>query len=160
MALAQNQHRVAERGREPGLKLERNGAQVTLTDWGLELVQQLEPIARQLDAAHGCSDYSAAVAAAEQGLEHPDTLPSARVLRAVTEEYNGSFVAFARAQSVRTKQAMLDAPLPEDVRAHFAQLAQASWDEQRRIEAMDSMPFDIYLQEYLSPRHLTPARAL
>ncbi len=160
VALAQNQHRVAERGREPGLKLERNGAQVTLTDWGRELVQQLGPIARQLDAAHGCSDYSAAVAAAEQGLEHPDTLPSARVLRAVTEEYNGSFVAFARAQSVRTKQAMLDAPLPEDVRAHFAQLAQASWDEQRRIEAMDTMPFDIYLQEYLSPRHLTPARAL
>jgi len=159
-ALAQNQHRVAERGREPGLQLERNGTQVTLSDWGRELVGQLGPIARQLDSAHGCGDYSAAVAAAEQGLEHPDTLPSARVLRAVTEDYDGSFVAFVRAQSVRTKQAMLDAPLPEEARVHFAQLAQASRDAQRRIEASDTMPFDIYLQEYLSPRHLTPARPL
>jgi glutamate--cysteine ligase len=156
VALAQNQHRVAERGREPGLKLERNGAQATLTDWGQELVQQLKPSALQLDAAHGGSDYTAAVGAAEFGLEHPDTLPSARVLRAVTDEFNGSFVAFVRAQSERTKQAMLDAPLPQEVRSHFGQLALASWGDQRRIEAADTMSFDTYLQAYLSPERLTP----
>jgi glutamate--cysteine ligase len=70
-ALARNQHRVAERGREPGLALERGAAQVTLTDWGQELVRQLEPIARQLDAAHGGNGYCAAVADALQGLAHP-----------------------------------------------------------------------------------------
>ena len=157
---AENQPRTAERGREPGLLLERGDKQVTLTQWGQELVQQLGPIARQLDAAHGCSDYAAAVALAEQGLQHPDTLPSARVLRSVTEEFNGSFVAFARAQSVAIRQAMLDAPVPVEVQDHFEALAKESWDAQRRLEAADTLPFDMYLEEYLSPKHLTPTRVL
>ena len=156
IALAHNQHHVAERGREPGLQLERGVGTVSLTDWGLELVEQLAPIARQLDAAHGCTDYTAAVTAAAQGLHHPETLPSARVLRAVTEQFDGSFVAFAKAQSLATRQAMLDLPVPPALQARFEQMATASWEAQRRIEAADSVPFDRYLQEYLSPRHLVP----
>jgi glutamate--cysteine ligase len=160
VAVAHNQHNVAERGREPGLQLERGAGTVTLTDWGLELVQQLGPIAQQLDAAHACTDYSAAVEAAALALQHPDTLPSARVLRAVTDRFDGSFVAFIKAQSVLTKQTMLDSPLPPPVRAHFDDLARTSWDEQRKIEAADTMPFDIYLQEYLSPKRLSTPTAI
>ena len=156
IALAHNQHHVAERGREPGLQLERGAGTVSLSDWGLELVEQLAPIARKLDDAHGCTDYTAAVTAAIHGLNHPESLPSARVLRAVTEQFDGSFVAFAKAQSLMTKQAMLDLPVAPDVQARFEQMATASWEAQRRIEAADSLPFDRYLQEYLSPRHLVP----
>ncbi len=157
VALAHNQHHVAERGREPGLLLERGTGTVTLKDWGLELVEQLGPIAKKLDAAHNSTDYSAAVIAAVHGLHHPDTLPSARVLQAVTEQYEGSFVAFAKAQSLLTKRAALDAPMPAALQQHFEDLARASWDAQRKIEAADSMPFDVYLQEYLSPKRLVPA---
>jgi glutamate--cysteine ligase len=157
-ALARNQHRVAERGREPGLRLERGGSEVVLTDWGLALVGQLLPIAQRLDAAHGGADYVAAVRAAEYALQHPDTLPSARVLRAVIDQHGGSFVAFARAQSLATRQAMLDAAVPASVLEAFADLAQSSLEAQRRIEASDTMPFDIYLQEYLSPKRLQSRR--
>ncbi len=156
VTLAHNQQRVAERGREPGLQLERGADTVTLTDWGLDLVEQLVPIARQLDAANGSSDYTAAVASAAQGLHHPETLPSARVLREVIERFDGSFVAFAKAQSLLTKQDMLDLPVPSDLQARFEQMSATSWQEQRRIERTDSLPFDCYLQEYLSPRHLVP----
>jgi glutamate--cysteine ligase len=158
VALAHNQHNVAERGREPGLLLERGTSTVSLKDWGLELVAQLGPIAQTLDAAHGNTDYSAAVQAAIHGLEHPETLPSARVLKAITEEFDGSFGAFARAQSVRTRQAMLDMPWPEETQAQFEALARESWDAQRKIEAADTMPFDIYLQEYLSHKRLGVAK--
>ena len=49
---------------------------------------------------------------------------------------------------------MLDLPLsPADV-AHWAQLSAQSLQDQAAIEAADTMPFDIYLQEYLSPRRL------
>jgi glutamate--cysteine ligase len=154
VALAHNQHNVAERGREPGLLLERGAGTVTLKDWGLELVEQLGPIAKTLDAAHGSTDYSAAVQAALHGLQHPETLPSARVLQAITSQFDGSFGAFARAQSVATKQAMLDSPWSAEAQAHFEALARESWDAQRKIEAADTMPFDIYLQEYLSHKRL------
>ena len=40
-----NQQRVAERGREPGLLLQRGSTQVTLTDWAGEILSALRPIA-------------------------------------------------------------------------------------------------------------------
>lgn len=153
-AIGRNQHRAAERGREPGLALEKGQGTQTLSAWGLEIVQELQPIAAQLDAVHGTQDYSAAVRAAEQALLQPDTTPSARVLRAVQEEFGGSFVAFVRAQSLATRQAMLDLPLSDAQMAHWAALSAQSLRDQAAIEAADTMPFGIYLQEYLSPKRL------
>ena len=154
IALAHNQHSVAERGREAGLRLQRGRETVTLKDWGMELVTQLAPIAKTLDAAHNCTGYSAAVQAAMDGLQHPETLPSARVLQAITEQFDGSFGAFALAQSVQIKQRMLDMPLSAALQERFESLARESWEAQRKIEAADTMSFDIYLKEYLSARRL------
>jgi glutamate--cysteine ligase len=153
-AIGRNQHKAAERGREPGLELERGEGSATLTQWGLEIVQQLRPIAAQLDAVHATQDYSAAVQAAEQALLHPQTTPSARVLKAIQQDHNGSFVAFVREQSLKTRQAMLELPLSEADAAHWARLSAQSLQDQAAIEAADTMPFDIYLQEYLSPKRL------
>jgi glutamate--cysteine ligase len=160
VALAHNQHSVAERGREPGLLLERGGSTVTLKDWGLELVAQLAPIAKTMDTAHISSDYSDAVQAAVHGLQHPETLPSARVLQAITTQFDGSFGAFARDQSLVIKQQMVDMPMSDAQRSRFEILARESWDAQRNIEASDTLSFDAYLKEYLSPDRLgatTPA---
>ncbi len=136
--------------------MERGDSQVRLRDWALGLTRQLLPIAQRMDAAHASGDYTAAVQAAVQGLQHPQTLPSARVLQAVKQDFDGSFVAFARAQSVLTKKAMLDTELAAAAQQEFANMARASWEAQRKVEDADTMPFDIYLQEYLSPRHLVP----
>ena len=158
-AVARNQHCVAERGREPGLQLERGASTATLVEWGHEILRGLAPIASQLDAAHACGDYLDALHSAEHSLKHPDTLPSARVLRAIQNDHGGSFVAFARAQSQRTKEAILAMPLTADVQHRLEQQSLQSLQDQQAIEAADTMPFDIYLQEYLSPRRLL-ARAV
>jgi glutamate--cysteine ligase len=153
-AIGRNQHKAAERGREPGLELEKGQGTQTLTAWGLEIVQALKGIAAQLDAVHATHDYTAAVSAAEQALLHPETTPSARVLRAVQDEFAGSFVAFVRAQSQTTRQAMLDLPLSPADADRWASLSAKSLQDQADLEAADTMPFDIYLQEYLSPQRL------
>ena len=158
-ALGHNQHIVAERGREPGLTLTRGTEQVLLTDWGRELLTALGPIAAKMDGALGGTQYAHAVDAAMRLLDNPKDLPSARVLREVQEHFDGSFVGFVRAQSVRTKQTMLGTPLAEDRLAHFEGLTAHSVKDQAHIEANDSMPFDIYLQEYLSPRRLVAKAA-
>jgi glutamate--cysteine ligase len=72
----------------------------------------------------------------------------------VQEEFDGSFVAFVRAQSIKTKQAMLDLPMSEAEAAAWAAQSAKSLQDQADIEASDTMPFDIYLQEYLSPKRL------
>ena len=45
-------------------------------------------------------------------------------------------------------------PLPAAVEQHFAQLAKESLEEQRTIEGSDSLPFEIYRQQYLAPERL------
>jgi glutamate--cysteine ligase len=153
-ALARNQHRVAARGREPGLLLERAGQELSLVAWGAELMAQCEPIAAALDAAQGGSSYSEAVRAAAAALERPESLPSARVLDAVVSEHQSSFVAFARAQSLKTKEALLALPFSAEQQAAFEALTRQSIDEQKKIEAADTMPFEVYRQQYTSPERL------
>ena len=153
-AMAHNQHDVAERGREPGLVLERGGDKVLLTDWGTEIVQAMEPIAARMDATHGNTLYTQALQAARTGLAQPETLPSARVLAAVKNEHAGSFTAFVRARSESTHAAMLSTPLDSSTQTRFVQQCVQSVQEQQAIEAADTMPFDVYLKEYLSPQRL------
>ncbi len=153
-AMARNQQCVAERGREPGLQLQRGDAQVALTDWGMDLVRQFGPLARALDAAHACTDYTDAITQAEHALHHPETLPSARVLQSMAHDFGGSFSAFAKAHSAQTKAQELAEPLQAHELAHFQQLAEASMAQQRAIEDADSLPFDRYLTQYLSPDRL------
>ncbi|MEF7617362.1 glutamate--cysteine ligase [Aquincola sp. MAHUQ-54] len=154
-ALARNQHRTAARGREPGLTLERDGREVALLDWGREIVEACGPIAASLDAATGAERlYRDAVAAAAGALDNPASLPSARVLQALSDEHGGSFIGFTRAQSLLAQQALRSLPYPPEVHAQFEAIARASVEEQRTIEESDSMPFEIYRQAYLAPRRL------
>jgi glutamate--cysteine ligase len=153
-ALATNQHLVAERGREPGLLLQRGESQVLLTDWATQLVDELQAIAQHLDTVYATTEHTRAVAAARQALAQPESLPSARVLKAVMEQPNGSFVAFVRGQSQHFKQAMGALPLAASVARRYAQMAQDSLQAQHALEASDTLSFDAYLAEYLSPQRL------
>ncbi len=158
--LARNQHLTAARGREPGLQLERAGKSVGLLAWGAELLAQCVPVAAALDAAHGTSDYSAALQAASAALHAPDTLPSARVLQAMAAQHGDSFLDFVRTQSAQTRSNFLHQPLPAAVQAQFQATAERSFEEQKAIEAADTMPFEIYRQQYMSPQRLGLAREM
>jgi glutamate--cysteine ligase len=153
-ALGRNQHRVAASGREPGLLLERGGREVLLTDWAAQVLDECEAIAAALDAVHGGTDHRDALGAARAGLRRPDTLPSARVIDTMVREHRSSYVHFTLAQSAATRAALLAQPYPAEQAEHFAQQARDSVVEQKRIEDADTMPFEIYRQEYLSPRRL------
>jgi len=156
--LAHNQHLTAARGREPGLALRRGGQPVTLVDWGLELVEQCAPIAERLDAAHGGTAHAEAVRAAREALGNPDSLPSARVLAAIEREHANSFVGFIRARSEQTRAALMALPFSEAQRAEFARMTEDSIQEQKRIEMADTLPFEIYREQYVSPARLGVGR--
>ena len=44
------------------------------------------------------------------------------------------------------------------MQAQFGALSEQSLQEQRRIEANDSMPFEIYRQQYIAPERLGLSR--
>ena len=152
--LAHNQHLTAARGREPGLTLLRNGVAVPLMQWADDILAELVPIAESLDLAHGGIDHANAVALAIAHLRSPELLPSARVLEAMHTHHDDSFVGFARAQSRVTHQHLLGLEWSTKQQARFEAMAAKSVEDQRAIEAADTMPFEIYRQEYVSPARL------
>jgi glutamate--cysteine ligase len=153
-AIGRNKQRVAQRGREPGLRLDRDGGEIELHAWAREILAQCAPIAAALDAAYREEGYARALAAAHAGVDEPDSLPSARVLRETRERYGGSYVRFVLAYSLKHKQALAAEPLSRDIEARMVEAAKASLDKQRRIEAADIVDFETFRQRYLSPESL------
>src|SRR5262249_46752907 len=146
---------TAERGREPGLKLERGGKEITLEAWANELLDELAPIAEVLDRANGNPRHAEAVAWARAGIRNPDALPSARVLDAMRREHHGSHTDFALTRSKQIRQSLMELSLSQDDRAKYARLAQSSLEEQRRLEENETVPFEDFRLSYLAPRRLS-----
>jgi len=153
-ALGRNQHRAAENGRQGGLMLERTGREVPLVDWAAQLLQQLDPIASTLDQLDGGSAYRDALALGTARLHAPDSTPSARVLQAMAADHRHSHTAFVTDMARRTKAALLARPYAAAVDEHFSALARESVEEQKRQEAADTLPFEDFRQQYLSPEQL------
>lgn len=153
-ANAANNHLVAARGREPGLRLARDGAQTPLGDWATQLLDSCVPIAEAVDAARGGGEHSEAIAAARAAIGDPDSLPSARVLNEIRERHDGSYVRFVLEHSRRHRNDLLELALPAASEKRLTDLAQTSLERQRAIEAADAVPFETYRQRYLAPESL------
>jgi glutamate--cysteine ligase len=158
-ALGRNQHKTAAFGREPGLVLERDGAEVPLAKWGGELVASFGPIAQALDAAHQTTEYGEALRSAQALLAEPDLLPSARVLAVMERDFGNSFIGFTRAQSQQTKSKLLALPFSAGQQARFAAMSEQSVADQKAIEMGDAIPFEAYRQQYVSPERLGMSKA-
>jgi glutamate--cysteine ligase len=153
-AIVRNKQFVAARGREPGLKLTQGSREVTLVEWGGQVLAECAPIAAALDAANGTHAHRNALASAVVALNDPATTPSARVLAVMANDYDDSYTHFVLAQSVAHRETILKLPFASDVAERHVQLAKESLARQRDIEAADTLPFDTFLQRYLSPGSL------
>lgn len=162
--IGRNQRLVAEDGRNTAIRLDRAGKPVAPSDWGDELLQECEPIAEALDAAHGAARYREVLEDARRALRELSSLPSARVLQEMERAHGGSFAEFALAQSRRHRDDLSARALPAKAEERYAMLAAQSLEEQRRIEASDDVPFEAYRQRYLGQELLAgphlPARPL
>ena len=148
--LKHNQHLTAERGREPGLRLARNGQSVPLTEWGAEVLAACEPLAATLDAAYGTGDYSAALREARALMTAPERTPSARVLDSIVRQHDKQFERFAREQSAAARDALLALPWSDAQQARYVALAEESMAAQKAIEAADTLPFEEWREQYMA----------
>jgi glutamate--cysteine ligase len=153
-AVNRNQDRVAARGREPGLALQRGDREIALKDWGGQLVAECQPIAERLDAVFRGAAYRDAVAAASAALVDPESVPSARVLHAMQRNHGGSYLRFLLAESLLHRGSLAGTSLAPDVARRFEDLARASLAEQRDIEASDRVDFETWRRQYLDPANL------
>ncbi len=158
-ALARNQQAAAERGREPGLQLERGRDSIALADWGTELIEGCTPIAARLDAAFGGMAYREALAAVHKSWRAPQQLPSARVLQRLAQGEGCAYTAFVRERSAQAQRELLALPWSHEQQAHFEREAHLSVAAQIAIEQADTMPFEAFRQDYVSADRLMPVLA-
>ena len=152
--LKHNQHLTAARGREPGLRLLRNGQNVPLVDWAAQVLDECVPLAAALDATHASGDYSAALANARALLAQPGQTPSARVLAQMAQAHDNSFTAFTLSQSSQAREALLELPWSAEQQARHAALAAQSLVSQKAIEDSDTQPFEEWRQQYMAAQGL------
>ncbi len=149
-ALDENHLRVARRGREPGLKLNRDGREFPMSEWARELLDSMQGLCEMLDHGEPRRPYTAALEQQRAKVEDVERTPSARLLTEMRQS-GESFFQLARRMSGMHKDYFLDLYPPNERRlAEFAAAARESHDEQRRIEAADKTDLDTYLARYLA----------
>jgi glutamate--cysteine ligase len=139
---------VARRGREPGLKLNRNGRPVELRTWAMELIDSMRGICELLDQGDEQRPYRAALDLQESKIHDSELTPSARSLQELRTT-GESFAQFALRMSRVHKAYFLDLYPPNEQRlAEFAAEAAQSLQKQAEIEAADRVTFDQFLASY------------
>ncbi len=162
-AIARNQYLTAERGRDPAMRLTRGEREVPLSQWGLELLDGVAPVAAALDAAQGANTASGgrlqsdtphrdALAKARAALADPTLTPSARVLQEMAAGYENSHLGFALAQSSRHRELLLATTLPQEQMDRLLRITAESVAERIALEESDTTPFETYRREYLAQR--------
>jgi glutamate--cysteine ligase len=72
----------------------------------------------------------------------------------MAKDHDNSFVKFVGAQSEGTKALFQALPFSSEQRTHFMHLSEQSIADQKKIEALDSMPFEVYRAQYVSAGRL------
>jgi glutamate--cysteine ligase len=141
---------VARHGREPGLTLNRNGRQVPLRTWALELIDSMRGLCELLDHGDPQRPYSAALDLQVSKVEQPQLTPSARSLDELSSS-GESFAQFALRMSQVHKAYFMDLYPPNEQRlAAFAAEGEQSWRKQEELEASDRLSFDDFLTAYFA----------
>src|ERR1700685_2404833 len=144
-ALDANHLLVARRGREPNLKLNREGRDIPMTLWAGELLDAMQGLCEMLDHGESERPYTLALEQQRAKIDDVERTPSARLL-ADMRQSGESFFQLAQRMSKLHKDYFLGLYPPNERRlADFAAAAQESHEAQARIEAADNTDFDTYL---------------
>ncbi len=150
-AIKYNINEVAIRGRDPQLKLRRDGGEVLLRDWANEIFEQMSAGCDLLDKDNTVHSYCDALQQQRAKINDPDRTPSARML-AEMDQQGEEFYHFAMRKSREHQQWFADRPLDEAKHQQFEKLARESIAKQHAIEAADKIPFEDFLQNYFAQR--------
>ena len=145
-----NHLKVARRGREPGLTLNREGRSFPMVDWARELLDSMQGLCEMLDQGEPGRPYAAALEQQRAKLDDVARTPSARVLTEMRQT-GETFFELALRMSKLHKDYFLGLYPPNERRlAEFGSAAQDSLEAQEKIEAADKIDLDTYLAQYLA----------
>jgi len=138
---------VVNRGREPGLTLNKHGDKITLQQWATTLVNDIANCAQLFDGIHDTHKYSDSITAQRIKIADTQQTPSAQVLTDMTAQ-KLTYIRFADQLSRQHRETFLARPLSAELYAHMQAEAAQSLRNQAVVEAADTLPFEQYLERY------------
>lgn len=138
---------VANRGRDPMLKLLDNGQEIPLRQWALTLCGQMQEICEILDNGHSDKPYTRALSKQVEVIHHPELTASARILSAMRTQ-KMSITDLVLQKSHEYTQYFRKCALDASVKRRFDLQVETSLAQQQRLDATDEIPFDNYLSNY------------
>jgi glutamate--cysteine ligase len=149
-AIDDNFLKVARRGREPGLNLERDGRQLPLAAWTAEILDGMTGICELLDAGDADRPYTTALRLQQEKVTNVARTPSARLLAELTSD-GVDFFELALRMSRAHKEYFLSLPAPNEGRlAEFEVEASESHAKQAALESARTGTFENYLAEWFA----------
>jgi glutamate--cysteine ligase len=143
-----NQNAAVMMGRDPELRLSKNGESLGLRQWGNELLTELASLAQSMDEAAGNQQYTESLAQQQAKLNNDALTPSAQYLARMKEDD----LEFAQLTLKLAEQraAEFNQPLDPELNQAMQLQAQQSLMQQAEIEAGDQIDFASFLKQYLS----------
>jgi len=142
-----NQSLVAHQGRKPGLELQRNGKPISLTNWAMQLFDEMTGVAKILNSIHKETCYINTINTQRELVEDPSKTPSAQVLDDIMNR-DGSYYQFAKRKSEEHREFFLKRKLDKTLEKKMEQMAITSLQEQSQLEEKDTLDFDTFLDKY------------
>ena len=147
--IGRNQQAVACCGRDPEVRLNRDGSDQSVSDWAREIQEEIQAVSELMDQADASDNYTAAINSVLPVLENPEQTPSARMLQGMRDSEQ-SFYHFAMAKCEQHNQYFKQSTNTPERNQFFEAESETSLRKQAEIEAADDISFDEYLHRYFT----------
>lgn len=154
-----NFNTVVNEGRRPNLRLQRKQQSISITEWGLELIEQIRPYAQLLAEELDEESYLLSLEQQKAKLLDVTLCPSHRIIAGL-QTNKISFNDYFLVLSQHNAQHNRDIVLSSNVIEHFKQQSQDSLQQQIHIETSDTISFEQYLQRFMDALTLEPDKHL
>ena len=144
-----NEMLTAHQGRDPDLRLTRKGKEISIKEWGGEILDVMQGYASLLDGIHESTDYSASLKNQKQAVDDPEFTPSAKMLAEMSDKGEG-FYQYAMRMSQQHHEAFLKEQLSAKKTQFYQDLSIESLKQQKQMEANDSLSFATFLEQYFA----------
>ncbi|AMO54656.1 glutamate--cysteine ligase [Endozoicomonas montiporae] len=143
----ENFRKTVEEGRRPGLMLESERGPVSLQGWGLALLEDMLPVAQILDEANNTTRFTSSLTLQQDKLNDVSLTPSAKLMH-VLQQDSKSYTDVILDLSKRHQAHFAENEVNRERQKYFESLAEESIENQRQLEASDTLSFDEFLQHY------------
>ena len=133
----------------PQLRLQKSNKEVSLKEYAINILTEMQDICAVLDTSAGVNQYSLSLNNQVDKVKDPSLTPSAKIIQGMRQD-KLSFFEYTWDLSNHQQEYFSSLPEDKDFSNHIDSISQDSVLKQREIEQKDNKKFDEYLHDYFN----------